>query len=162
MNIVTMNRHTREDITRWMEKKQSPEYKMHVIYNRLRLILLAVDGWRHVIFTFSCMQTHQTQEHKRPFAIQNTVPCVLILCSLFLFIAVEPQLNWKTTKKKPTANILLAKESWGKVHTTHVAIAILKSSAKVVTDNSMHHSSLPEYLKRLKKSAVYLCIKMCN
>lgn len=46
---------------------------MHVIYNRLRLILLPVDGWRHVIFTFACMQTHQTQEraYKRPFQLEN-------------------------------------------------------------------------------------------
>lgn len=125
---------------------------MHVIYNRLRLILLAVDGWRHVIFTFGCMQTHQTQEHKRPFAIKNTVPCVLI----FFCLSLSVHCCWATVKlknntKKPTANILLVKESWSKVHTTHVAIAILKSSAKVVTDNSMHHSSLPENPKRLKK-----------
>lgn len=45
----------------WM-KKRIRENKMHVIYNRLQLILLPVDGWRHVIFTFACMQTHQTQE----------------------------------------------------------------------------------------------------
>lgn len=43
-------------------EKKNQENKMHVIYNRLRLILLPVDGWRHVIFTFGCMQAHQTQE----------------------------------------------------------------------------------------------------
>lgn len=100
----------------WMNKKkpnESRENKMHVIYNRLRLILLPVDGWRHVIFTFGCMQAHQTQERTNDHCARNE--CAR---SRLHFCAVETHISQGNGKKhqieKKYTNVAWVTYSLGK------------------------------------------------